>query len=44
MTVTLMDAQHICEHAEVKEYIPTPELVYADDTVLLGSCPQMVQR
>jgi hypothetical protein len=44
MTVVLNDALKIRGDVLEKQYIPTPDMVYADDTMLVGSCPMAVQR
>jgi len=44
MTVALLDAKRIGQPQESCEFILTPEMVYADDTMLMGSSAESVQR
>ena len=44
MSVALLDAKSGMQIAEKQKFIVTPELVYADDTMLLGSSAESVQR
>ena len=44
MTVALQDARRMSQLEETQDLIVTPDLVYADDTMLLGSSAQTVQK
>ena len=44
MSVALLDARRMSQLEETQDYIVTPDLVYADDTMLLGSSAESVQR
>ena len=44
MTVALADAKKTNNLQESKPYIVSPDMVYADDTMLLASDPEAVQR
>ena len=44
MTVAMMDARRMSQLEETQGHIVTPDLVYADDTMLLGSSAESVQR
>ena len=44
MSVALVDARRISQLEEAKSFIVTPEVVYADDTMLLSSSAACAQR
>jgi len=44
MTVAMADAKRLARVTEEKPYIVTPDLVYADDTMLLSSSAETAQR
>ena len=44
MTIVLQDAQRLKGRFDEKSYIVTPDVVYADDTMVVGSSLQDVQK
>ena len=44
MTVVMVDAKALTNGVEPKPYIVSPDVVYADDTLLMSSSPVLVQK
>ena len=44
VTVVMVDAKALTNGVEAKPYIVSPDVVYADDTLLMSSSPVLVQK